>query len=80
MVDIFPSNTDIISLENRISNIVSIPYQMGEIPMMFKDTLIIPRVQYEQMTEAEINAIKISRYQTWLEIITEASKVVEING
>jgi hypothetical protein len=57
----------VIQLEN--GNIAD-DFEMGEYPLILKDALVMPLVEYEKLTPEEIISMKQSRYDKWYAYIT----------
>lgn len=51
--------------------IVTDNYEMGEFPYIWIDAIVMPLAEYEALTQEEIYQIKLSRYQTWYDIVTK---------
>lgn len=45
---------------------VSINFVLGEEPLVYRDVIMLPESVYKTMSPEDIEAEKVSRYQTWL--------------
>lgn len=47
-----------------------ISYQMGEAPFVFSDAIVLTEEQEGQLSEQDIEGIKLERYREWYAIVT----------
>jgi hypothetical protein len=50
---------------------VSEEYEMGSLPLLFRDAIVMEKVEYDKLTQAQIQEIKQSRYEAWLFILEQ---------
>lgn len=54
-----------------MEELITIPFEIGEGDLVYRDSIVIPKSLYDTMSEAEIEAEKQARYDNWLNILAE---------